>query len=161
MFSRLANRNQHELHTDGKTTQLQPWYYRKLDCAISSVSSVLLLTPCLNRTNVVILCVSRALCCRGGGSDHASVLPFWRHGQHCLPHGIHWAASVSHTHTHTPARFMLCCFMLFLGGSDFVFLSPRPPAYRIHVNMSTVKILHSLNEGYKIEVRGKTELKVT
>lgn len=66
-----------------------------------------------------------------------------------------------HTHTHTPARFMLCCFMLFLGGSDFVFLSPRPPAYRIHVNMSTVKILHSLNEGYKIEVRGKTELKVT
>uniref|UniRef100_A0A3B4X7Y3 Guanylate cyclase n=1 Tax=Seriola lalandi dorsalis TaxID=1841481 RepID=A0A3B4X7Y3_SERLL len=31
--------------------------------------------------------------------------------------------------------------------------------YRIHVNMSTVKILHSLNEGYKIEVRGKTELK--
>lgn len=33
-------------------------------------------------------------------------------------------------------------------------------AYRIHVNMSTVKILHSLNEGYKIQVRGKTELKV-
>uniref|UniRef100_A0A8C4GLY0 Guanylate cyclase n=1 Tax=Dicentrarchus labrax TaxID=13489 RepID=A0A8C4GLY0_DICLA len=31
--------------------------------------------------------------------------------------------------------------------------------YRIHINMSTVKILHSLNEGYKIEVRGKTELK--
>ncbi|KAK2846974.1 hypothetical protein Q5P01_009973 [Channa striata] len=31
--------------------------------------------------------------------------------------------------------------------------------YRIHVNMSTVKILRSLNEGYKIEVRGKTELK--
>uniref|UniRef100_A0A3Q3VVD5 Guanylate cyclase n=1 Tax=Mola mola TaxID=94237 RepID=A0A3Q3VVD5_MOLML len=31
--------------------------------------------------------------------------------------------------------------------------------YRIHVNMSTVMILHSLNEGYKIEVRGKTELK--
>ncbi|XP_071372735.1 retinal guanylyl cyclase 2 [Centroberyx affinis] len=31
--------------------------------------------------------------------------------------------------------------------------------YRIHVNMSTVNILHSLNEGYKIEVRGKTELK--
>uniref|UniRef100_A0A674NJ16 Guanylate cyclase n=1 Tax=Takifugu rubripes TaxID=31033 RepID=A0A674NJ16_TAKRU len=31
--------------------------------------------------------------------------------------------------------------------------------YRIHVNMSTVKILHSLNEGYKIQVRGKTELK--
>uniref|UniRef100_W5JXJ2 Guanylate cyclase n=1 Tax=Astyanax mexicanus TaxID=7994 RepID=W5JXJ2_ASTMX len=31
--------------------------------------------------------------------------------------------------------------------------------YRIHVNISTVKILNSLNEGYKIEVRGKTELK--
>ncbi|XP_035536070.1 retinal guanylyl cyclase 2 [Morone saxatilis] len=31
--------------------------------------------------------------------------------------------------------------------------------YRIHINMTTVKILHSLNEGYKIEVRGKTELK--
>ncbi|KAL2096445.1 hypothetical protein ACEWY4_008593 [Coilia grayii] len=31
--------------------------------------------------------------------------------------------------------------------------------YRIHVNMSTVKILRSLNEGYKIDVRGKTELK--
>ncbi|KAK1786362.1 hypothetical protein P4O66_018064 [Electrophorus voltai] len=32
-------------------------------------------------------------------------------------------------------------------------------AYRIHVNISTVNILHSLNEGYKIELRGKTELK--
>ncbi|ROK28157.1 Retinal guanylyl cyclase 2 [Anabarilius grahami] len=31
--------------------------------------------------------------------------------------------------------------------------------YRIHVNISTVKILHSLNDGYKIDVRGKTELK--
>uniref|UniRef100_A0A3P9I4W7 Guanylate cyclase n=1 Tax=Oryzias latipes TaxID=8090 RepID=A0A3P9I4W7_ORYLA len=31
--------------------------------------------------------------------------------------------------------------------------------YRIHVNMSTVKILRSLNDGYKIDVRGKTELK--
>ncbi|XP_067888872.1 retinal guanylyl cyclase 2 [Heterodontus francisci] len=31
--------------------------------------------------------------------------------------------------------------------------------YRIHVNQSTVKILHSLNEGYRIQVRGKTELK--
>ncbi|KAM4743127.1 retinal guanylyl cyclase 2 isoform 1-T3 [Anableps anableps] len=31
--------------------------------------------------------------------------------------------------------------------------------YRIHVNYSTVKILRSLNDGYKIEVRGKTELK--
>ncbi|GCB77160.1 hypothetical protein scyTo_0017557 [Scyliorhinus torazame] len=31
--------------------------------------------------------------------------------------------------------------------------------YRIHVNQSTTKILHSLNEGYRIQVRGKTELK--
>uniref|UniRef100_A0AAR2INH6 Guanylate cyclase n=1 Tax=Pygocentrus nattereri TaxID=42514 RepID=A0AAR2INH6_PYGNA len=31
--------------------------------------------------------------------------------------------------------------------------------YRIHVNMTTVKILCSLNDGYKIELRGKTELK--
>ncbi|XP_066555667.1 retinal guanylyl cyclase 2 [Amia ocellicauda] len=30
---------------------------------------------------------------------------------------------------------------------------------RIHVNQSTVKILRSLNEGYQIDVRGKTELK--
>ncbi|XP_072310021.1 retinal guanylyl cyclase 2 isoform X2 [Eucyclogobius newberryi] len=31
--------------------------------------------------------------------------------------------------------------------------------YRIHVNLTTVKILRSLNDGYKIDVRGKTELK--
>ncbi|KAM9312980.1 retinal guanylyl cyclase 1 [Gastrophryne carolinensis] len=31
--------------------------------------------------------------------------------------------------------------------------------YRVHVNVSTVNILHSLLEGYRIEVRGKTELK--
>ncbi|XP_051963706.1 retinal guanylyl cyclase 2 [Xyrauchen texanus] len=31
--------------------------------------------------------------------------------------------------------------------------------YRIHVNISTVNILRSLNDGYNIEVRGKTELK--
>uniref|UniRef100_A0A8C1QCF3 Guanylate cyclase n=1 Tax=Cyprinus carpio TaxID=7962 RepID=A0A8C1QCF3_CYPCA len=31
--------------------------------------------------------------------------------------------------------------------------------YRIHVNISTVNILRSLNDGYQIEVRGKTELK--
>uniref|UniRef100_A0A3B3RT21 Guanylate cyclase n=1 Tax=Paramormyrops kingsleyae TaxID=1676925 RepID=A0A3B3RT21_9TELE len=31
--------------------------------------------------------------------------------------------------------------------------------YRIHVNISTVNILQTLNEGYKIELRGKTELK--
>ncbi|XP_068130121.1 retinal guanylyl cyclase 1 [Hyperolius riggenbachi] len=31
--------------------------------------------------------------------------------------------------------------------------------YRVHVNVSTVNILRSLREGYRIEVRGKTELK--
>ncbi|XP_069060000.1 retinal guanylyl cyclase 2-like isoform X2 [Pleurodeles waltl] len=31
--------------------------------------------------------------------------------------------------------------------------------YRIHVNQSTVRTLRTLNEGYKIELRGKTELK--
>uniref|UniRef100_A0A8C8ST50 Guanylate cyclase domain-containing protein n=1 Tax=Pelusios castaneus TaxID=367368 RepID=A0A8C8ST50_9SAUR len=31
--------------------------------------------------------------------------------------------------------------------------------YRIHVNIRTVTILHSLKEGFKLEVRGKTELK--
>ncbi|XP_036392413.1 retinal guanylyl cyclase 2 [Megalops cyprinoides] len=31
--------------------------------------------------------------------------------------------------------------------------------YRIHVNMSTLNILNSLDEGYRTEVRGKTELK--
>uniref|UniRef100_K7FMX4 Guanylate cyclase n=1 Tax=Pelodiscus sinensis TaxID=13735 RepID=K7FMX4_PELSI len=31
--------------------------------------------------------------------------------------------------------------------------------YRIHVNIRTVTILHSLKEGYKLDVRGKTELK--
>ncbi|KAM4677388.1 retinal guanylyl cyclase 1 [Discoglossus pictus] len=31
--------------------------------------------------------------------------------------------------------------------------------YRVHVNVSTVNILLSLKEGYKVDVRGKTELK--
>lgn len=34
------------------------------------------------------------------------------------------------------------------------------PAYRIHVSQSTVDTLRSLNEGYEIVPRGKTELKV-
>lgn len=34
------------------------------------------------------------------------------------------------------------------------------PAYRIHVNQSTVDVLNSLKLGYKIQVRGLTELKV-
>lgn len=33
-------------------------------------------------------------------------------------------------------------------------------AYRIHVNQSTVDVLNSLKLGYKIQVRGLTELKV-
>ncbi|KAF7473451.1 Hypothetical predicted protein [Marmota monax] len=31
--------------------------------------------------------------------------------------------------------------------------------YRIHVNMSTVRILRSLNQGFQMELRGRTELK--
>nr|XP_023509496.1 retinal guanylyl cyclase 1 [Equus caballus] len=31
--------------------------------------------------------------------------------------------------------------------------------YRIHVNMSTVRILRALDEGFQVEVRGRTELK--
>ncbi|XP_037349131.1 retinal guanylyl cyclase 1 [Talpa occidentalis] len=31
--------------------------------------------------------------------------------------------------------------------------------YRIHVNVSTVRILHALDEGFQVEVRGRTELK--
>ncbi|XP_068164325.1 retinal guanylyl cyclase 2 isoform X1 [Antennarius striatus] len=31
--------------------------------------------------------------------------------------------------------------------------------YRIHVHQSTVKVLHDLNLGYKLELRGKTEVK--
>lgn len=33
-------------------------------------------------------------------------------------------------------------------------------AYRIHINQSTVDVLNSLKLGYKIQVRGLTELKV-
>lgn len=33
-------------------------------------------------------------------------------------------------------------------------------AYRIHVHQSTVKVLRDLNLGYKLELRGKTEVKV-
>uniref|UniRef100_A0A8C4JC22 guanylate cyclase n=1 Tax=Dromaius novaehollandiae TaxID=8790 RepID=A0A8C4JC22_DRONO len=32
--------------------------------------------------------------------------------------------------------------------------------YRIHVNVRTVTILHALKEGFKLDIRGKTELKV-
>lgn len=47
------------------------------------------------RCDAHVLCVYRVMCCWGGGSDHASVLPFWRHSQHRLSYGIHWAAWVS------------------------------------------------------------------
>ena len=33
-------------------------------------------------------------------------------------------------------------------------------AYRIHVSHSTVTILRTLGEGYEVELRGRTELKV-
>lgn len=39
-------------------------------------------------------------------------------------------------------------------------VSPAVPAYRIHVNRSTVEILCALDEGFQTEVRGRTELKV-
>lgn len=37
---------------------------------------------------------------------------------------------------------------------------PAPAAYRIHVNMSTVRILRALDQGFQMELRGRTELKV-
>jgi guanylate cyclase 2D/E/F len=39
-------------------------------------------------------------------------------------------------------------------------VSPITPAYRIHVNMSTVRILCALDQGFQMERRGRTELKV-
>lgn len=45
-------------------------------------------------------------------------------------------------------------------GSPEIPASPVIPAYRIHVNMSTVRILRALDEGFQTEVRGRTELKV-
>lgn len=41
-------------------------------------------------------------------------------------------------------------------SSDYLF----DAAYRIHVHQSTVKVLRELNLGYKLELRGKTEVKV-
>uniref|UniRef100_A0A3Q2Q4T9 guanylate cyclase n=1 Tax=Fundulus heteroclitus TaxID=8078 RepID=A0A3Q2Q4T9_FUNHE len=104
----------------------------------------------------LFICCSRALCRWGCRADHASVLPFWRHRQHCLSYGIHWAASVSLKRLlHIPLLFVIFF-------PPHCFKCPPPlSAYRIHVNCSTVKILRSLNDGYKIDVRGKTELKVT
>lgn len=101
--------------------------------------------------------ISRALRRWGGRSDYASVLPFWRHRQYCFPYGVHWAAWVSLCTTSLCA-VALCIFYFW---SHVLVFSRCPSAYRIHVNMTTVKILRSLNEGYKIDVRGKTELKVT
>lgn len=46
------------------------------------------------------------------------------------------------------------------GGESRKSSSLVIPAYRIHVNMSTVRILHALDEGFQTEVRGRTELKV-
>ncbi|MEQ2292058.1 Retinal guanylyl cyclase 2 [Ameca splendens] len=55
--------------------------------------------------------------------------------------------------------FKLCCSLSFFPFASVFKFPPSILAYRIHVNCSTVKILRSLNDGYKIEVRGKTELK--
>lgn len=41
---------------------------------------------------IIIIITSRALRCWSGGANDATVLPFWRHSQHCLSYGIHWAA---------------------------------------------------------------------
>lgn len=42
------------------------------------------------------------------------------------------------------------------GWRTFFFVA----AYRIHVHESTVKVLRELNLGYKLELRGRTEVKV-
>lgn len=62
-------------------------------------------------------------------------------------------------------EFFLACMKRW-GGSQCVssrlihlFCFPFP-AYRIHVSQSTVDTLRTLNEGYEIVPRGKTELKV-
>lgn len=58
----------------------------------------------------------------------------------------------------SPTSYMAVLFPILFSNLFFPIFCLA--AYRIHVNVSTVKILHSLNEGYKIQVRGKTELKV-
>lgn len=39
-------------------------------------------------------------------------------------------------------------------------LLPSLLAYRIHVSRSTAQMLRSLDEGYRIDIRGQTEIKV-
>lgn len=41
-----------------------------------------------------------------------------------------------------------------------IMVSLTASAYRIHVNMSTVRILCALDQGFQMECRGRTELKV-
>lgn len=49
---------------------------------------------------------------------------------------------------------------LLPGAPWWVVMGPTFSAYRIHVSRNTVQTLLSLDEGYKIDVRGQTELKV-
>lgn len=72
---------------------------------------------------------------------------------------------LQHLHASMPWRIFPCMYEV-VGGSQCVssrlihlFCFPFP-AYRIHVSQSTVNTLRSLNEGYEIVPRGKTELKV-
>lgn len=48
---------------------------------------------------------------------------------------------------------------LFLFGYHSIII-PFDAAYRIHIHQSTVQVLRQLNLGYKLELRGKTEVKV-
>lgn len=109
--------------------------------------------------NVWVCC--RSLCSRCGGSDYASLLSVWWHGQHRLSHGVQWPAWVFMKRNkgfsiHARSQQQVFFFRIVWKSSDW-FLDA---AYRIHVHQSTVKVLRDLNLGYKLELRGKTEVKV-
>lgn len=100
---------------------------------------------------------SRVLCSWCGRSDNASLLSVWGHGEHCLSHGVQWSAWV--------IQKAFVEIHVFVGKNEFltVWLSCDylfDAAYRIHVHQSTVKVLRELDLGYKLELRGKTEVKV-
>lgn len=50
--------------------------------------------------------------------------------------------------------------LLARTGALKVLTLPFFSAYRIHLSRSTVQTLLSLDKGYKIDIRGQTELKV-
>lgn len=52
---------------------------------------------------------------------------------------------------------MYCMYFVICLLVCFIFYST---AYRIHIHRSTVDVLMSLKEGYKVKLRGKVELKV-